>query len=136
MKGGRSCLANDPKSIACICFGGFWVCNNMLSYAHFVINFRIVVFAHTRWLFSYGTAFLPDARGSMLLYSPCYPLLSASYVPSFTLARKFVNYITFLGGRNATFFSRWLHNSCVVNHTGIHSIETRCNGFISLIFKL
>ena len=31
----------------------------------------VVVFAKTRWLFSYGVTFLPDARGDMLFYSVC-----------------------------------------------------------------
>ena len=35
------------------------------------INFRTDVFTHTRWLFSYGATFLPDARGNMLFYSVC-----------------------------------------------------------------
>ena len=35
------------------------------------VDFGIVVFAKTRWLFSYGVTFLPDARGDMLFYSVC-----------------------------------------------------------------
>ena len=42
---------------------------------------------------------------NMLLYSVCYPLRSASYLSSFTSARKFINYSTFLGGRNAIFLA-------------------------------
>ena len=36
------------------------------------IDFEIVVFTKTRWLFSYGVTFLPDARGT------CCFILSAS----------------------------------------------------------
>ena len=32
---------------------------------------EIVVFTHTRWLFSYGTTVLPDALVNVLLYSVC-----------------------------------------------------------------
>ena len=39
----------------------------MLSYGRLTVDFGIVVFAKTRWLFSYGVTFLPDARGDMLL---------------------------------------------------------------------
>ena len=35
----------------------------MLSYGRLTVDFGIVVFAKTRWLFSYGVTFLPDARG-------------------------------------------------------------------------
>ena len=92
---GRSCLPNDPKIIVRICFGAFWVCNKMMSYGRLTINFSIVVFAQVKWMFSYSIALLPDARGNMLLYSV--------YVPSFTSAQKFINYATFLSGRNAIF---------------------------------
>ena len=44
----------------------------MLSYGRLTIDFGIVVFAKTRWLFSYGVTFLPDGRGDMLFYSVCY----------------------------------------------------------------
>ena len=44
----------------------------MLSYGQLTIDFGIVGFAKTRWLFSYGVTFLPDARGDM-----CF-ILSAS----------------------------------------------------------
>ena len=37
----------------------------MLSYGRLTIDFGIVVFAKTRWLFSYGVTFLPDARGKL-----------------------------------------------------------------------
>ena len=37
----------------------------MLSYGRLTINFRTNVFTHTRWLFSYGATFLPDARGNI-----------------------------------------------------------------------
>ena len=100
---GRSCLPNDPKIIVRICFGAFWVCNKMMSYGRLTINFSIVVFAQVKWMFSYNIALLPDARGNMLLYSVCQPLRSTSYVPSFTSAQKFINYLTFLSGRNAIF---------------------------------
>ena len=40
----------------------------MLSYGRLTVDFGIVVFAKTRWLFSYGVTFLPDARGDMLFY--------------------------------------------------------------------
>ena len=40
----------------------------MLSYGRLTIDFGIVVFAKTRWLFSYGVTFLPDSRGGMLFY--------------------------------------------------------------------
>ena len=80
--------------------------------------------------------FFPDTRGDMLFYSVCQSLRSASYAPSFTSARKFINKNTLLSGRNAIVFSRWLHNSSAVKHTGLHSIETRCTGFIDLILKL
>ena len=63
----------------------------MVSYGRLAINFGIGVFSHMRWLFSYGTAFLPDSSGNMLLYSLFQPLRRASYVPSFTSARKFIN---------------------------------------------
>ena len=33
----------------------------MLSYGRLTVDFGIVVFAKTRWLFSYGVTFLPDA---------------------------------------------------------------------------
>ena len=55
---------------------------------------------------SYGVTCLPDARGDMLFYSVYYSLRCASYIPSFTSARKFINNTTFLSGRNAIFFSR------------------------------
>ena len=45
--------------------------NCELSYGRLTIDFGIVVFAKTRWLFSYGVTFLPDARGDMLFYSVC-----------------------------------------------------------------
>ena len=57
----RSRLPNDPKIVVCICFGAFWICNKVLSYGRLTINFRIVLFTHKRWLFSYGITFLPDA---------------------------------------------------------------------------
>ena len=38
----------------------------MLSYGRLTVDFGIVVFARTRWLFSYGVTFLPDARGDIL----------------------------------------------------------------------
>ena len=126
---GQSYLPNDPKIIVCICFGAFWICNKMLSYGRLTTNCRIVVFKYTRWLFSYGTTFLPAARGNMLLYSVCWPLQSASYVTSFTSARTFINYTTSVGGRNFIFLSRWQHNFCVVKHTRLHIIEIRCNGY-------
>ena len=63
---GRSCLPSDPKIIICICFGAFWICNKMMSYGRITSHFRIIFFAHTRWLFSYYIALLPDARGNML----------------------------------------------------------------------
>ena len=44
----------------------------MLSYGRLTIDFGIVVFAKTRWLFSYGVTFLPDACGT------CCFMLSAS----------------------------------------------------------
>ena len=62
----RCCLPNDPKIVVCICIGAFWICNKVLSYGRLTINFRIVIFTHMRWLFSYGITFLPDARGDML----------------------------------------------------------------------
>ena len=68
---GRSALPNDPKIIFCICFGAFWIRKKVLSYGRLTIDFGIVVFAKTRWLFSYGVTFLPDARGDMLFYSVC-----------------------------------------------------------------
>ena len=77
----------------------------MLSYGRLTVDFGIVVFAKTRWLFSYGVTFLPDARGDMLFYSVCQPLRSASYVPSFTSARKFINNTTFLSGRKLSFLA-------------------------------
>ena len=64
-------LPNDPKIVVCICFGAFWICNKVLSYGRLIINVRIVLFAYTRWLFSYGIPDLPDARGDMLFYSVC-----------------------------------------------------------------
>ena len=84
----RSCLPNDPKIVVCICFGAFWICNKVLSYGRLTINFRLVVFTYTRWLFSCGITVLPDTRGDMLFYSVCKSLRSASYVPSVTSARK------------------------------------------------
>ena len=71
-------LPNNPKIIVGICFGEFWICNKMLSHGRLTINFSTDVFTHTRWLFSYGATFLPDARGNMLFYSVC-ELLSLSY---------------------------------------------------------
>ena len=41
----------------------------MLSYGRLTLDFGIVVFAKTKWLFSYGVTFLPGARGDMLFYS-------------------------------------------------------------------
>ena len=41
----------------------------MVSYGRLTIDIRIVVFAQTRRLFSYGVTSLPDARGDMLFYS-------------------------------------------------------------------
>ena len=41
----------------------------MLSYGRLTVDFGIVVFAKTRWLFSYGVTFLPE------LHYPKYPLL-------------------------------------------------------------
>ena len=70
-------------------------------------SFRIIVFAHTGWLFSYCIAFIRDARGNVLVYSVRYSLCIASCIPSFTQARKFINYTTFLSSRNAVLFSRW-----------------------------
>ena len=67
----RSFLPNGPKIAVCICFGAFWICNKVLSYGRLTINFRLVVFTYTRWLFSYGIAIHPDARGDMF-YSVCY----------------------------------------------------------------
>ena len=37
----------------------------MLSYGRLTVDFGIVVFEKTRWLFSYGVTFLPDARGDI-----------------------------------------------------------------------
>ena len=68
---GRSSLPNDPKIIVCICFGAFWICKYVLPYGRLTIDFGIVAFAKTRWLFSYGATFLPDARGVMSFYSVC-----------------------------------------------------------------
>ena len=68
---GWSCLPNDPKIIVCICSGGFWVFDEMLSYGRITFHFRIRVFRHTRWLFSYNNVFRPVARGYMLFYSVC-----------------------------------------------------------------
>ena len=59
----QSCLPNDPKIVVSICFGAFWICNKVLSYGRLTINFRVVVFTYTRWLFSCGITFLPDAHG-------------------------------------------------------------------------
>ena len=75
----------------------------MLSYGRLTIDFRIAVFTQTRWLFSYGVTFLPDACGQMLLYSVCWSLRSVSYLTSFKSARKCINNTTFLSGRNAIF---------------------------------
>ena len=50
---GRSCLPNDAKIFTCICFGAFWIVDEMLSYGRITSHFRIIAFAHTRWLFSY-----------------------------------------------------------------------------------
>ena len=41
----------------------------MLSYGRLTVNFRIGVFTHARWLFSYGTALFPDARGHAKTYT-------------------------------------------------------------------
>ena len=91
------------RTIVCIGFGAFWICNKMLSYGRLTNKFRTDIFAHTRWMFSYDANFCSDARANMLLYSVCCPLGSASYVPSFTLAQKFIIYTTFLSGSNAIF---------------------------------
>ena len=63
-------MPNDAKIVVCM-FGAFWVCNKVLSYGRLTINFRIVLFTYTRWLFSYGITFLLDARGDMVFYSVC-----------------------------------------------------------------
>ena len=46
----------------------------MVSYGRLTSKFRTDVFTHTRWLFSYGATFLPDARGNMLFYEMEYQL--------------------------------------------------------------
>ena len=64
-------LAYDPKIIVWICSGVFWIFDEMLSYGRITFHFRIRVFTHTRWLFSYYSVFCPDARGYMWFYSVC-----------------------------------------------------------------
>ena len=63
----------------------------MLSYGLLTIDFGIVVFAKTRWLFSYGFTFPPDARGDMLLYSNVF---SAAKLANFTSVGRIKQHVS------------------------------------------
>ena len=63
----RTILPNNRKIIVWICFGAFWIFNEM-SYGQIKYHFRNRVFTYTRWLFSHCIVFLPDAHGTMLFY--------------------------------------------------------------------
>ena len=71
MKDNLACpMIQKLSSVYVLAHSGF-VSSLVLFYGRRTIDFRIVVFAKTRWLFPYGITFPPDSRGSMLFYSVC-----------------------------------------------------------------
>ena len=62
---GRSCcpVIRKLSSVYVLTHSGF--VSRCCPMADSELIFRIVLFTQTRWLFSYGVTFLPDARGNM-----------------------------------------------------------------------
>ena len=94
-----SCLPNDPKFVVCICFGAFWIAVRYCPMADSQLILDLL-FLYIRCGCSLaGLLFFLMLVGTCC-FIVCLSLHSASYVPSFTSARKFINYTTFLRGRN------------------------------------
>ena len=71
----------------------------------------------------------------LMLLGTCCFILSASLClvrPTYraSFRGEIIDYTTFMSGRNG-YFSRWWYEPSIVNHTMLHSIETRGNGIQS-----
>ena len=71
----------------------------------------------------------------MLIYPIPQSLGCASYVAKITLARKFINNETLVGGRNTILLNGWKSSPSTVNNARIDSQETFCDGLLNLTFK-